>query len=339
MIVNKRVRERLPLTLLNQPNAPAELLKFLYVTKNLSASKIGNLFGVQTDTVRRWLIRLEIPRKPRVEIVIKALTKHPKVSFSGNEKEKAYLLGLRAADISIQRHGRAYRASVSTPHPAMLRLFAACFGKYAKTRYYPKKAAAKGGRPWAAYADLDSSFGFLEKKPERIPEDIRKQPELFWQYLAGYFDGDGCLSASVTKRGETQVKWTVNSCNKQMLYEISQMLKAEGVHLRLSLAHAADGKKYKQDYWVIVTSDREQILRLLARLPIQHPEKLQKRELVSRLCREGWKNAKMRIQALRNNIRNGVARCSELSAAAEIDRKAANRQLLRLIENTSSDLK
>jgi len=67
--------------------------------------------------------------------------KYPRKPFSGNEKEKAYLLGLRAGDIyAQQRTPNTVEVTTATTHPAMIDLFYDIFDKYGHCGIYPRKS-------------------------------------------------------------------------------------------------------------------------------------------------------------------------------------------------------
>lgn len=96
-------------------------LEKLYINKRLSMEKITEITGVGMTTVFKWLHKYNIPIRK---------FKYKKYDFSGDPKEKAYILGLVAGDICAYKHCRQIVAELTTTHPAMMNLFYSVFEKY-----------------------------------------------------------------------------------------------------------------------------------------------------------------------------------------------------------------
>jgi len=296
----------------------------LYYNKKFSQSKIAKLFGVQRQTVNRWLKRLDIPLLKSGDAVSRSLSKHRKTPFSNNLQEKAYLVGLRCGDISAQKHGRHIRVSVSTTHPAMLKLFKSSFEKYGVVGLYPKYDKRVRQYRWSIYCDLNSSFDFLLSKPESIPKWIIKNDELFLAFLSGYFDAEGCLSLYYNGKSKSRdFQWILKSCDKEILDEITDKLSSMGFDLCSGLVKKADFKSYNKDLWGIRICTRFQIFGLLERMRIKHEEKITKHELACELARTDWKNAQEKIASLRNTIKSSVKSCIENAKVAWTTRFAS----------------
>jgi len=270
--------------------------------------KIADLFGVQLQTVTRWLKRLEIPLYERADVVSYSLMRYDRHVFSNNLIEKAYLIGLRTGDLAVQKHGRGWRISITTSHPAMSDLIKESFGKYSTVRMYPKRDYKFGGHYWAHFCVLDKSFEFLKEKAEVLPKWIYDNENIFLSFLAGYFDAEGCISLRYVPKNAKGVSWIVKSCDKHLLLSIRKKLNSIGYDIHFSLSKKADGKIYSKDYWYIGTSKKFHVLKLLESLPIRHQEKLLKRDLAFNLEKTSWKNADKKINKVRNNIKNDVVR-------------------------------
>jgi len=269
---------------------------------------IANLYGVQLQTVSRWLKKTGIPIYDRADVVSYSLRRHPRHIFSGNNEEKAYLLGLRTGDLAVQKHGRGWRVSIVTSHPAMSGLVSSVFEKYSAVKMYPKKDSMKGGHYWAHYCVLDGSFDFLENKAYILPDWVRCNEKLFLSFLAGYFDAEGCISLNYVPKNMRCISWIIKSCDKRLLFSIRKELNKMGYDINLSLAKKADGITYNRDYWYIGTSKKAHVIGLLNHIPIRHPEKILKRNLAFELEKTSWKNADQKIKKLRNGIKNDVTK-------------------------------
>jgi hypothetical protein len=89
--------------------------------------QISEKYGVIPGAVRHWMMKYDIPRRNRYEATIK----YPRESFSGDEYERAYLLGLRAGDIHARKRAtNTIGINVTTTRPAMFRLCKEIFCKY-----------------------------------------------------------------------------------------------------------------------------------------------------------------------------------------------------------------
>lgn len=77
----------------------------------------GDEFSAQT--VLDHLQRLIVKRRDKVTAQRAAVTVHEKKPFSGEQKERAYLLGFRTGDLAALRHGRAVSVETASTHRAM----------------------------------------------------------------------------------------------------------------------------------------------------------------------------------------------------------------------------
>lgn len=295
------------------------ILNELYTVKKLSQAKMAKLFNVQNYTIGRWLRRVEIPIKNRVDVVSEAISKHKKLPFTDDSKEKAYLLGLRYGDISAQRHGRSIRVSVSSTHPAMLQLFKETFRIYSSVGIYPKYDKVRDTFTWGIYADLDKSFDFLLTKKETVPKWIKRDIKSFLAFLSGYFDAEGCISISYTSKSKG-MQLVLKSCDREILLDILTKLNNIGFHFRGpkldkkanpkdSTREKKVGFSYKRDYWCISSAIKPDAIKLLEYMQLRHKEKLSKKKLAKILIKNNWKDAEYKITSLRNDIKNDVKKC------------------------------
>jgi hypothetical protein len=86
--------------------------------------KIGELLGVSPSTICRYMKTIGI----RARTLSEASMKYRKSPFSENPSEKAYLLGL-LGDLHARYHRLQVNVSLTTTHPAMVRLFENFFWK------------------------------------------------------------------------------------------------------------------------------------------------------------------------------------------------------------------
>jgi len=317
MVITPKILEINDISIKND-NLAYGILYELYINKKFSQSKISELFGVQRQTVKRWLDRLKIPVKERADMVSETLIKYKRKQFSNNLREKSYLIGLRCGDISSQKHGRHIRIYIGTTHPAMAQVFINCFEKYGKVKSYSKLNKQRKAYSWCLYADLDKTFNFLLKKTSDIPEWILNDAALFFSFLSGYFDAEGCLSTYYSKKDKCgTIQWIIKSCDKKILTSIVKKLNELGFHLqdpkieRKAQDTIADvtklmGFPYRKDYWSIHTGKKSQIITLLDRTSLKHQEKIDKYKLSKELLQTNWKNYDEKISVLRKQIKENV---------------------------------
>lgn len=284
--------------------SPERLMRSLYQDQGRSQAEIGTILHVQGQTVNRWLSRLDIPLRSQADSVSLAATKYEVFPCDASPIERAYLLGLRAGDLHAQVHGRRVRVSVGTTHPAMASLFGSTFSRYGQVRRYPKYNVVSD-YAWCVYVDLHSTFGFLLKKPRTVPKWMLRDEALFFAFLAGYFDAEGCISFDL-RRGNETVRCVVQSCDLNILRDIYRHLKDMGFVLSLKLVSEAGVNKLSSDFWGISLGRREQVARFLDRLSLRHPEKVTKANLVKFLAandwKEGWSVAKMIRAAIKLEV-------------------------------------
>lgn len=316
MVINSNVRNILDLRNYSySENIPKTILTELYINRKLSQQKIANVFNVQHDTIRRWLDRLDIPVRSQGDSVSLAISRYHKSPFSGDLSEKAYMLGLRYGDISAQRHGRSIRVQTGSTHPALLELFESVFSRYGKINKYPK--ISKNNKlyeweySWCIYSDVNKSFDFMLDKPKRIPEWIIENDKLFYSFLSGYFDAEGCIFIDYVKGNGSKLVWTVRSTDKHTLEDIHNFLIKAGFSAKFRLAKEADGIEYNKDYWSITVCTKNQVLDILRSMKLKHSEKIMKHKLALDLINTNWKNASEKIVELRNKIKNEVRECVE----------------------------
>jgi hypothetical protein len=250
--------------------------------KQIAAGQVGLV------TVFNRLHKRGVQLRDKVEAQIKAVTIHPKKSFSGDPIERAYLAGFAFGDLGVVRHGRAIRVKLGTTHPAMSTLFRNVFEPYGPIYEYPRKAPLTG-HEWLLDCDLDSSFDFLlmaKTNPMKFVTDERT----FWAFLAGFFDAEGSVYYHrKERRGAFEL--AVVNLNLDLLRELGGRLRSFGFSFCLQETRvdtekaAARGIMNSSEFiWRIAVWRYRDVQGLLKRLPLKHPEKVAKAGIASRLA-------------------------------------------------------
>lgn len=293
-----------------------ETLREIYWGRRLSLHKIGILFGKSASSV------LEEMRKQGVETrtLSEAMTVFEKLPFSNDPNEKAYLQGLRAGDLHTARHGLSIRATVSTSHPAMMELVKDLFGRYGRVVASPKFLRKTNQFEWEVYGYLHASFEFLVK-PLEIPD------ESFLNFFAGFFDAEGTIYVFRQHLSSTTgVRVEVSSCNRHLLFLITEKLSRMGYGVHLSekpvrkKGETIGYGPYSEDFWRLSLTRSDEALRLLRFLPLRHREKLARKELALRCRKMPWVDVANQVQALRASIEAEVSDCVQAAERTYLNR-------------------
>lgn len=256
--------------------------------------------SVDPVTVCNHLHKRGLQLRDKIEAQIAAVTKFEKVPFSGDKHEMAYLVGIAFGDYASTMHGRAVRVRLSTTHPAMARLFRDLFGKHGPIYEYPHENFLTEFE-WSLDCDLDTSFAFLLDL-KRLAAQIIADDELFFDFLAGFFDAEG--SVYFHKKGSRGAfEFSLANTNVELLHEIAMRLRSLGFpcnfrRIRLDQEKFIERgiKNPGEAIWKIEVWRYETFQRLVGLLPSRHEEKIGKIAIARRL--EFRANRKQREEVL-----------------------------------------
>jgi len=247
-----------------------EKIRTFYWVDKLSSQKIGQRMGISSSWVTRVMTISGIPRRT----LSQAGMRFPKIGFAGDEREKAYLMGLRAGDLNAAIYGTQVRVATSTTHPAMWRLLLSAFGKNGRVNKTP--ARGKYGFEWMVYAYLDRSFDFLLPKTVSIPKAYAERDDLFLSFLAGYIDAEGSFRVYLNSTHKA-MSFRINSEDRSLLKDIRDGLRKMGYHVYWALAAKRGlhrGKRYRRSLWTLGMFRESEVIDLIRRLAVRHDEKI-----------------------------------------------------------------
>lgn len=287
-----------------------QILRELYCERRMPISKIAEKLKISVPTVRQRMIKFRILRRRGGE----ANLKYFKSPFSGSPIDMAYLLGLRAGDLSAEWKGKRVRVALGTTHHAMIDLFDALFSKNGHVIHCPMWNQWRKSFVWRVFVDLDASFSFLIEKPQLIKQEIKENTRLFLAFLAGYVDSEGSLIISHSSTGNTVFTFLLGSEDYNLLKDIYDKLVELGYHPTLVLAVKKGTKKgfstFRNDFWQLGLSRRSEVLQLVQQLPIRHDEKIRRRRLMFEVMNETkWSRVKDKVDTLRREIKRKVEDC------------------------------
>ena len=325
-----------------------EEIKDLYCNKNKSLREIARRFDVCMGTIRKNMVLWEIERRPtmkrevvkpskeelekiynnadlnlieitkKLDIGVTTLFKwlkeykifparrfkYKKYNFLGDLKEKAYILGLVAGDLYVQKHCRQILVELTTTHPAMTDLFYSIFGKYGTPKKYLKHNKKTRRDEWGIYVLLNNSFEFM------LIKDFEINHEYFYDFLAGFFDCEGCLHI-YNNHDYVGLSLLIYNSNKKLLEIIKGRLEKDGFHPKLS-KFFSKGERTTNNYyrgadlWVVRLHTNKEVLSLMNLIPIKHKEKLDKLKIAVSINNKRWKDISEEVNSLKINIKNGV---------------------------------
>ena len=276
--------------------------------------RIAKTIGLPHTNVEYWMEKHKIARRP--------LRKYARLPFSGDECEKAYMIGFRQGDLHAMREGLGIRVNSSTTHPAQIALFRGIFEKYGYVYTGPFYNRKLHQYQWQMAVALDESFSFLLPKFSRIPSWIKRNPKAALFFVAGFFDAEGSITVVFKDRriGKSMgVAMMVANSNRQLLEEIAGMLR--GYRPRIYLSTPNGESLTTMDQWKLAVYRRAAQERLLVGLPLRHQEKVDKARIALDVLNGcDWRHARTRIEGLWQGIENDVAELAQ-QAREEIERK------------------
>lgn len=272
-----------------------EKLKKLYFEKRMPIEKVAKRLDIGTTTLFRWLKEYKINPKRR--------WKYDKTNFSGDEREKAYILGLVAGDLHACRHHRQILVELTTTHPAMMNLFYSIFQKYGTPKKYMKHNRITGRDEWKVYILLNNSFEFM------LTKDFDTDNKYFYNFLAGFFDSEGCLYI-YNNHGYIGLSALIYNSDKKLLEIIKERLERDGFHPKFS-RFFKKGEKTTDNYsrgidlWVIRLHTNKEVLSLMDLMHIKHKEKLNKLK-IAKSANNKWGDISDQICTLKKSIKEEI---------------------------------
>jgi hypothetical protein len=294
----------------------AETLIELYCVQGLSMDRIAERINLPHTNVEYWMKKHNIARRP--------LRKYARLPFSGDECEKAYMIGFRQGDLHAMREGLGIRVNCGSTHPAQIALFRGIFGKYGYVYTGPCYNGKRRQYQWQMAVALDESFSFLLPKFSRIPSWIKRNPKAALFFVAGFFDAEGSITVVFKDRphGKSMgVTMAIANSDRQLLEEIAGILKSYRPSIYLS---TRKGDSFTtMDQWKLAIYRRAAQQRLLVGLPLRHQEKVDKAKIALDVLNGcDWHDARARIETLWQSIEGDVVKLAQ-RAREEIERKGA----------------
>ncbi len=207
-------------------------LKELYWGKNLSPYQIAKKFNCSPSCIfykmkkygiplrkLKEAIELSIPRRSKT--LARSIIKYERKDFNGPGADKAYLIGFRLGDLHVRKnkYGETIYVSSATSKQEQLDLMELLFSGHGKISKYKLKSGCIQFN-----CNLNSSFDFLLKKEDAIPDWILSDKGSFIAFLAGYIDAEGHFGVY-----NNFAEFSVSSYDPNILSSICKKLNEFGI--------------------------------------------------------------------------------------------------------------
>jgi hypothetical protein len=300
---------------------PEETIKDLinkYSNHNHSVRKLSRDLKLTRKIVKRALINFGVKFRDNNTANVLVHQKYAKHPFDGDEKEKAYMIGLVKGDLTpIQKSSNILRLSVASTHKNFLEFLKDYFAKYGPSHIYPTKNNV--GYQWNMSIDLDvNSFSFLIKS--KTDNNITFDDNSFYYFLAGLIDSDGAV---YTRKSHKYAQYIIRIFgeDKELLEKIKNRFKIMG-HNPSFYINSKKGDfryyhnkrmNYNKDYYILELSRKKEVFNMLNKLPLRHPEKIARKEIMLKFIKNGVISHSQteEMMQLRNKIDNEVKKYSQ----------------------------
>ena len=248
-------------------------IKNLYLSKRLNAYQIAKKIDCGSTTVYRELEKYGIKRRDNSECHMK----YNRLSFSGDKKEMAYMIGFRLGDLHVRKAidlpgCKTVRLEAHTTKKEQAALVKSLFERY--SHVHSKKILNGSGKVGIKtirlLCFLDDSFSFLLPKYDGVEDWIANDKNLFLSFLAGYIDAEGHFGIH-SKNGTGVLQ--IQTQDKGIIQSISRNLIKSGIHCppaRLSTPAGYRSPSYPEtpnnkDKWNVAVHGKE-LMKLLNQL-------------------------------------------------------------------------
>lgn len=280
--------------------------------KGKSIRELSRKLKICRRTIKKILKENNLKIKDSRSAMISMGYIQEKKKFNLGSREKAYLHGLVMGDLTpIKKSNYTLKLITHTTHPYFADLLYHTFKKYGPASYRVNK---RKEYRFQAYMDLKSFSFFLDSKKDSIPKWIDKSN--FFNFLAGFIDSDGSVMIKKAGKGFMYQIRFFGQCLgvlkkvKENLERLNYNLSIHKNHSKGEVRYYKGVKfRYNKDYYALETYKKKQTLELLKQLPLRHPEKLAKKELIFSI--EGcnlryWKEIENVVKELKDKIKKSV---------------------------------
>lgn len=242
-------------------NIPKKTLGGLYQEKKMSSPGIAKKFNCSPALIRKRLREFKISIRPlREALLLSNKPRYPRHDFSGDLKEKAYLIGFGVGDLHVTKtSSRSLSVNTNSSRPEQIQLFEELFSNYGQVwKGKPDKNGAISARCY-----LNLSFSFLLDQKHSVELWILNNQDYFASYLAGYIDAEGtfCLC-------DGDAVFSIRSQDKEIIRRIYSKLNKLSMlckppYLVWRAGDKKKGIKSNRDVWALFIHRKDALLKLI----------------------------------------------------------------------------
>jgi len=159
-------------------------LEYLYIKKNLTPLAIGVLLKLSFKTVRNRLKEHGIPFKDPAL----ARMRYKKFNFSGDLKEKAYMIGFRLGDFNVYSPSKLSQTIVVRCHTTQKEQVVLMRNMFKR---YGRVGISRNKDHFHVNCFLDKSFNFLLDKNDNAWQWVKDNDDHALAFICGYTDAEG----------------------------------------------------------------------------------------------------------------------------------------------------
>lgn len=249
-------------------------LQKLYYKENKSKYKIGKIYNCSFSTILNRM--REYGLEPLHRSIIQS--KYPKKDFSGDKKEKAYMIGFRLGDLNVYRTNPQSRVVVARCHTTKLdqvEVMKIVFSPYGQVTC---KRNEKNGS-YSINCFLNETFNFLLKKKDQVEDWIKFDNDYSAAFAAGYIDAEANIGVY-----DGRARFKIDGYDKNIIKWFFPWFKKNSINCPKPKVVGVMGKiynknnlyKYNADVWRIRVSEKESLEKLLKLVKpyIKHKKRL-----------------------------------------------------------------
>lgn len=240
----------------------------MYWDEHKSSIEIGKFFHCHPMTIRNRIRELGIVKKSASI----ARVKYQSSNFTGNAAQKAYLIGFRLGDLSVNKTSNRSDVIIVRCHTTQMiqvNLIKQLFTSYGHVTV----SNGKYGHNVNCY--VNGTFDFLLPKKDFVPKEIEQTDACIWSFIAGYVDAEGSFGIN-----QGRARFKIDSYDMQILAWIQSKFEQFSIRGKFRLIAKENQPQYHigifhKDLWRLEINEAQSLYRFicLIKLYLQHKKR------------------------------------------------------------------
>lgn len=292
------------------------LLRDLYLEQKRSIPQIAELYGWGRETIRQRMLEYNIPIRSFSEKTrVQHGTHGEYQDFSGDAREKAYLMGFRLGDLHVRREhagSEGIRITGGSTKPEQVELMRRLFAPYGHiSQSVQWRLSMRGPLKYVnLHIGLNGTFAFLLDHPTEIPSWILAEDSTFLSFFGGFTDAEGSFHLHVSQGANVRGRFSIKNTDKQILEQCrAKLLELQVACTALTKVYDAGRQTSKRGVfankalWEFSVEKKEAVLRLIELISpyVLHQKRIADMERVRQNVE--WRNSgEFRQEASRKRV-------------------------------------